>query len=710
MNLREPRSHLSVAIAIALFAAAGNAQITFERPVSTPVFTPLTSILSAAIASDGVQFLAAWIDSNGLFVSRIGPDGSVLDPTGIFIAPGSGTSPVGAAWDGEAYVIVWPRFSGTMAARITPDGRIVDQPRVIAQGNSIYGQSSIAANENVTVVANKGSYYVLDHELRVIVGGSLLGASVFRTGSNEFTLLAPDRVQRLDSSGHSKSIAVINGLDGDSVSCHGDDCIRVSSNALTNHLTVAQYDPISLTSGTPLDLAMTQRPFALVATAAGYLIATSDGAIQRLDLSGHPNGSSTPPCCVPSGTIAAASNGRQAVVLRKTYFALTFAMITPSSEGSPLNLALSENAQRSPAIAKSGTNYLAAWTENDGVYAGRLSFDGTILDGRGRHLAGAAPLALAPKPPPSASVTFDGASYLAAISTSFDPGYGTPRNGSITTVRIDPATGAILALNMGLPCGTDMRIASNGSTTIAAWIDCAGAVDAAFLDANGALASIPVTVAVPPTGGWAVAAHPSLAWNGTEWLITWEDQFEYSINDPFQYPDHVISLAVRGARVSSELIAIDTKPMTITRTNGSINSSRVASDGHDFLAVWSDDNTIHARPVSASGLLANDQQVASGQVQDLTWDGTAYSVAFTSALTNYDKPTNLGLLRLRPSAQPIASLAISNTADDERSAALVSLGGGSVLAAYTRVANGIERAFIAAPRPARGRAARTVTP
>ncbi|MEA2163697.1 MAG: hypothetical protein QOK37_1824 [Thermoanaerobaculia bacterium] len=696
-------------ILTASFALSAGAQIFAERPVSTPVYTPVTSIRSAAIASDGDQFFAAWTDANGAHGSRIDRDGTLLDPAGIFLGPAYGSYLVGVAWDEEAYVVVWSGLGGIQAARIGSDGKIITPAHLIFQNsNERNRQNPIAANSNVTVIATALGYFVLDHDLRLLITGSLDRASVFRTGADEFTLLSDSRAQRLDASGRSLSIAVLNGFVDDSISCHGIDCIRVSSSTTTKQLTVAPYDPTKLTIGAPIDLAMTQRPFALVATTTGYILATSDGSIQRLDLAGHPIGSPTTPCCVPSGAIAAASNGREVIVLRQSYFALTFGLITSSSESTPRHLAISANAQRTPAIAKSATNYLVAWTENDGVYAGRLSWDGSILDGRGRRLVDVVPSVFSPRPPLTTSVTFDGASYLVAISASFDPAYGPQRNGSITTVRIDPATGATLAMNNAM-CGTDMRIASNGSATVAAWVDCAGGVDVAFLDVNGALASIPVTLAIP-LGAWQPVAHPSLAWNGNEWLITWEDQFEWTVNDPFFYPDHVTSIAVRGARLSSALTPIDTKPITITNRDDFIDSSRVASDGHDFLAVWSGNNTIHARSITASGIPGDDQRVPAGQLQDLAWDGTAYGVAFTSVRNPYDAPANLGLIRLRPNGQPIESQSISNTPDDERSAALVALGGGQVLAAYTRVDNGVERVFIATPHASRVRSSRTETP
>jgi hypothetical protein len=82
-------------------ASATSAQIAGERPVSTPVYAPKTLFGSSAIASDGNQFLAAWIDGRdrySVFVARIDRDGTVLDPMGIFIATAVTNTPVGVAW------------------------------------------------------------------------------------------------------------------------------------------------------------------------------------------------------------------------------------------------------------------------------------------------------------------------------------------------------------------------------------------------------------------------------------------------------------------------------------------------------------------------------------------------------------------------------------------------------------------------------------
>ncbi|MEA2236301.1 MAG: hypothetical protein QOC81_1025 [Thermoanaerobaculia bacterium] len=704
----------AVSLLASFFATAALAEITAERPISAPVKTAVTSVTTAAVASDGDHFLAAWIDRRDdhptVYASRIDRDGTVLDPLGILIAPVSSIGVVGVAWNLDSWVVVWPAPNGFFAARISPDGQI-SVPALLIEGSSLANHDPIAANGNAIVVGTSSGYTVLDHELRRI-DSALFGnnPSVYLTGANEFTLLASSASNpasvRLDSTGHfisSRTLPGPAGTPGGSISCHGQSCIRLFANPASQFLNVAPYDPITQTSGTPRDLPIARSDFAeVVAIDAGYLLVTSDNKVQRLDLQGIPSGPMVTQCCGQIIAPGAASNGRDAVVLRLAG-TLTLTMMTASSEGLEHTLASSANAQRNPAIATNKNNFLAVWLEDGGVYASRFSLDGTPLDIRNNSLR---KLRTPSEPLPSVSIAVDGTSYLFALSTSYDHSFLTQSSRAITTMRIDSNTGGTLASTT--ICGNDMRIANNGSATLAVWVDCDGSLATTFLDVNGAPASTPIILATSDLSRVAgpFVAKPSVVWNGSVWLVIWEEQTVTVTSGP---DSHLVTkgAVIRGTRLSPALTPLDTEPVLLIATaKTSISSSHLASDGHDFLAVWSDATAIHARRISAAGVLSEDRQVATGNVEDLVWDGAAYSVAFTTP-----DLLDLALLRLRPTGQPIESLLINSAADEKRSATLVSLGGGRVLAAYSRVAHeaiygGVERAFIAAPRPARGRAAR----
>jgi hypothetical protein len=702
---------------LVILATPISAQIAGERPVSTPVYAPVTSVSAAAIASNGDQFLSAWIDRRdraAVYASRIDRDGTILDPLGIVIALAE-TGSVGVAWNADSYVVIWQTSTGVFAARISSDGTIADPAHLILPGAQVDALSPIAANGNVVVVAYAGGYAVLDHQLRVINSGSFAGTpSVWLTGTNEFTLIATGNVSnprsvRLDSSGHFVSLnpqAAPAGSAGGAISCHGQNCIWAVDHLSTFRLAVASYDPIAQTSGTPVDLSIAEASFVLAATSGGYVLVTSANTVQRLDLQGNPSGPPVSPCC-HLDAVAAASNGRDAAVLRRSG-TLTLTMMTASSDGETRNVAVSASAQHGPALAGSGVNYLAVWTESSGIYARRFGHNGVPLDfdkSSRRTLAQASGLL-----PPEVSVVFDGTSYIAAVSTNFDRSYSVTSSSSITTLRVDAGTGSSLALNT--ICGNDMRIANNGSASVSAWVDCAGNIAVAFLDVNGALASAPVILASSNLSRAAgpFVVKPSLAWNGTEWLVMWEEQTVTTVNSQL-IPAGV---AIRATRLTNALTPLDPDPVLTIATTGTnvATPSRLASDGHDFLAVWSNGSVIHARRITAAGAVLADQQVVSGSVQDLLWDGSAYSLAFLTP-----DPRVLALLRMRATAQLIESLSISATPDEKRSAALLAASGGGVIAAYTRVAHeslygGVERAFIASPSPlsARRRAVRSVSP
>jgi hypothetical protein len=691
-----------IAFLLAIVASAAFAQISGERPVSAPVFyAPVASSGSPAIASDGTSFLAVWCDGRvdgdvnrtqgDLYAARIDSDGTILDPLGIFVTSTYG--PLGVAWNGDAYVIIWSTFSpaAVMAARISPDGRIVDPPHVIVpDAYLISDRHTIASNGSVTVVSTNGGYSVLDKDLRVIDSGtrssnfSPNGSSVYSNGSGGFILLTGNGSLRLDGSGHPTANGLQPSSIGGVIACHGNECLEVFDVGLGSNLNAASYDPTTGLHSTAVGLPIPSgySYYDIVATADGYLLFSGAGLMQRFDGQHNPLGASTSMGWPGSAGVVAACNGHNTVVLRSTN-PVSIALVTSSAVGDLRSVTSSGNAQRYPAIATDGSTYLAAWEENDGIYAGRLSLDGTALDGRGRRITTSTGVP---------AVAYDGASYFVSVG-----------DGSATTmVRIDPSNGDILATHT--LCGDAMRIvAGNGTAHIAVWANCGG-IAAAFIDANGTPASAPVTIATTSPFLPLEQNHPAVAWNGTTWLVTWEEQVVS--NCPLDPPNcPAPTYALRGARLSAALTPIDTKPITISENYTLSGSSRLASDGDDFLAVWSSSGSVHAGRVSASGQVFGDQSLFAGIAQDLIWDGAQYDLAFVTS-----RP-DLAVAHLRPSGQAFETFVISTSTDDKRSPALASLGNGRVVAAYTRLGHeslygGVPRAFITTPRPARGRAAR----
>jgi hypothetical protein len=670
-----------------LTAASSFGQVAGERPLSSPVYGPVDRFFTSGIASDGDGFLVVWSDlrdHGAAYAAHIAHDGTIADPRGILLAKTLG--PIAVAWMGDRYLAAWNGAGSIMGTQLNSEGEIVSPAGAIAKGQLSNSPHPIASNGGVTVLMTSFGYSVLDRDCNIVEQGRF-GASAYVTGSGEFILPGYGGTRRLDAAGHFVTSAV--GMPRDPVACHGGGCVTASP--IFKTVGVATYDPQTLTAGQISELPIATNVIDVVATEDGYLLVTNAVA-QRLDDAGQPVAQpiGLPPAA--NAVVHAASNGREVGVVRMSSASLTAFVITPASVTRPALLGLSANAQTNVAIAKSGFNYLTAWTEKDGTYAARISFDGTPLDGRGRFLG-----ASVDKP----SIAFDGASYFVVVRNQ------TANYLAEDVLRIDPATGMVTAVST--IAGTSLRIGSNGTERVGVWIDTFGAVEVAFFDPNGAMASMPVWLAGPPSRPSLATnlGNPSLAWNGTIWLVTWEEQFDrYVPGPPAPYPEllNLRAVAIRGARLSAALTPLDVQPITIAAAPPeTFRSSHIASDGTDFLIAWTT-GTVHVRRISASGIADPEKVLATGTVQDLVWDGSSYHAAFATP------SGNLADVRLQPSGEPLETLIISATAADERSAALIPTTKGHLLAAYTRVADeplygGVERAFIAAPYPARGRAA-----
>jgi hypothetical protein len=693
------------------------AQIGTERPVSTPVYAPVTSVYGEAIASDGKQFMAVWTDERswlvntccGVFASRIAADGTVLDPQGIGLGLGHGATAI--AWNGASYVVALFFDDGVTAASLSPEGRIEIPPFTIAKYARISASQAIASNGSVTILTTDRAWFVLDARLQVLETHSLDGASVYRSGDG-FTLIANSAVVRLDSSGHQLQTAAPAAV-GSAISCHKEQCIQVYPDKQTKHLAVVSYDPVTQTTGKAVGLPIANGPFSLASTSDGYLLVTVDNSMLRFDAQGLPVGAAVPLCCPSAASVAAASDGVNVAVLRKVDSTLSVMMVTPTGNRESRSVARSATSQYWPAITSSGSNYLVAWWETDGFYFGRIGLDGTILDDRGKQLSHNDAADFLTETPTVPSVVFDGTSYIVATSMKHTEGWYVDRSKPtepITISRIDPATGMVL--NVHTACGTEMRLARNENTTVAVWLDCSGDLDMAYVDGTGALLPAPITLVLnPQVYYWhPFLASPRLAWNSSTWLVTWEGQQFVCGNCPSDYELFMNTL-------SGMLVSANLTPFSLAFSwpaSGYPSSSRVASNGHDFLVLADGPGVRH---LSASGIpLDTFKKVPFSWPRDMVWDGVNYSVAHLEFPFDRFLGSHLAITRFLFSGE-VAGTAVINADPPgfDSYASLFSLGNGKVIAAYTRFApeplyGGVERVFFTLPDRTRGRAVRPVSP
>ena len=723
-----------LALSFLFFAIASYGEVVGERPVSTIVYGPAPGQrYGVAAASDGRDFLLAWVETqrsrvNGaqIYAARINASGEVLDPLGIHISDTSNQlTQVNAVFLGNVYLVYWNGQSGLMAVRISREGVLLDSvPRVLAS-RGIFGAYAAASNGNRTVIVFRGPgvagmMIALDRDGNVVAGpktftnfgmssaivasngrGFLiawwLGDSIYETLLDaEGAVTAPEKMTL--SSGR-YLYAIASDADGYLV------IVGDGSNVFAQH--VSSAGELLNRSAVPL------QQFQAFAFAAGsYLLMDGNPqahtiGIRHLDRQGTPVGDFLPMGMAPSFVFGGAlvSNGSDTAAFWTEWRAtgryvnggILHANANALTNVGPI--AVSANAQYSPRAATNGRNIAVVWSESDGIYAGRLTLDGQMLDGRGIRIAGAT--AGAP------DIVFDGSNYLIGWSERSAGNLAS----SVKVTRLFPDFGTVLdpggTTVAASPCVNALSLSVGSASTLVAWSDCKHIL-AATVDKTGR-AGIATTVVTPfetkETGG------VSAAWNGREWLVAWEDR----IPIPIFFEGMYTQTFIKAARLSASLTLLDPRPISLTDTTWDV-SPFAASDGNDFLVTWTmpvlNPPAVMAQRISADGSLlgpANGVRIGSGQATRVVWDGLQYDLAFSSF--PYGRSSTLYVIHV-PARGAIAATAaeavVSNIVAPD--AALIVTQPGQVIAAYSIVApeaiyGGVERVFVNGPHAIRARAA-----
>ena len=721
-----------------LIAAATTAQINSETPVSDPVYGRAPGDQSPPVtASDGTNFLVAWFDARGLpgtiYANRVSPDGRVLDGTGIRIPPYPGASNlVGAFWAGSAYTLIYsyqlfePTRYSTVVAQISAEGQLVTAPRVVDEEGG-YTRSAASNGSRIVIVAGE-HIIVLNEHAEVVERIPFATSSMygFAAASNGATFL-------LGMFASKSNTVNLVALDADG---RPSNMTRVSAGGMGNYPLIASDGSdylvlyVDARSASPVALSVARdaqiRATATLATtphsvlsgsltwmAGSYVLATTTsdasqqlaaltlqrdgtivGAVRPLGGPGTPGADNRP---------SISWNGKKALVAwtsgsQQDLDGLEVDGMLLTSDGTPASAAMtiprSSNAQFTPAIAAGGENDLAVWSELSGIYASRVTRSGVPLDGRGLLVTSERLTSYSPLPTATAAlrVIFDSPDYVVVWST---------REG-IKQRRIVARTGFLPGSETTLgPCPTSFDIGHDGTSNVLFAVDCSDAH--LYAQRFGIAGTTGVPVPISPTG--MITGAPHAAWNGHIWLVAWD---ELILIPTFQFQFSSYRGNVHGARLSPALTTLDAQPIAVAVTQFDENTPLVATNGTDFLVVWSRSFTaveamgVYVRRVHDDGSLNDTAQVLSGsfQAQSAIWDGARYAVAYASTAdySNYD----LFMTHLVPDEhQPLVRdrVTISATESDERGVALAVAPSAPVRAVYTRVApepqyGGVSRVFI----------------
>jgi hypothetical protein len=734
-----------VLIAQILFVFPGFAAIV-ERPISDVIYGSAPGFRDyPQIASDGQNFLVVWHDARALppaiYAAHVNRDGELLDPTGIRIPVF--TNHPAVVFAGDSYLILWSDRN-LYAARVSGEGQLVETQRLLASDVPA-GNFTAASNGSNIVVAWRDRFSVftaggelLQSNVRIPVIGAINVSTRLASNGSGFLLawsnaFAPMlQAWLLDSNGQPlrsvDSISISTAPDV-GVGSDGRDYIVLYSNNITSRVESRSVSGdgthVGPAVGLPAvrfgtsDVPLAWDGNSYLAFVRGSVSAQSDWPQElrrtRIDAEGRPlnEPTQTVASAFEIGNMDVASNGHDVLVawrgrrvledLNNVYAAKVSGTVDQAAAGTLLSR--SATPQIAPSIAFSGRNYLVTRREQSALYFNRILPNGDHLDDSGTFVSPVSNGTAAPR------VVFDSENYILAwIAEGTINGV---RSALLRVARVQPDSGAVLD-TLGIVVDesggvSSFDIASDGNVIALVWSG-NGRIHAARF--NRHLQILDLRHDLSPND--MSAANPAVVWNGTDWLVAFDEQFFYygGISPPL-----LIRANIHAIRLSPLFNLLDPDPIPVAVDAAESNSrARIASDGNESAILWTGgpfgQTLVRARHIKNGVFLDDMTTLANGNASSIVWDGSRYAIAYESKRA--DRTSDAFLLHLGRAGETTAQdqQIISATADDETSPFLVAIGGGRVTASYLRIATeplygGVSRAFVRDPIPLRTRPVRS---
>ena len=569
------------------------ARVTLAGAVLDPqgiaVSTAASQQGSPALAFYGESFLVAWQDTRGgtwnIYGARVTPTGLVLDTAGIAISTAaSGQYNPALAFDGENFLAVWhdertSHYSDIYGARVTPAGEVLD-----ADGIAI--STAVWFQQCPSLAFDGENFLVVWQDSRNDSDWDIYGARVTPAGA----VLDPPGIAISTTAANYKWYPAV-ALDG------------------ANFMVVWQDDR---NSGYDIYGARVT-PAGVVLDTAGLAVSTATG------------GQESPALAFDGENLVVGwtdgRNGSNADIYG--------ARVTPAGVVlDPVGIAISTvvGSQESPALAFDGENYLVVWQDDrsgsSDVYGARVTPAGVVLDPVGIAISTAAGNQGSP------ALAFDEVNFLVVWQDeSSDSGY------DIYGARVTPAGVVLDPAGIAISTARDYQwsttLAFDGENFLVAW----AAVDIFHIPMDRGIYGARVTptgvvldtarIAISTTTGYQES--PALAFDGTNFLVTWQDQRSGSDD-------------IYGARVTRAGLVLDTAGIAISTGTDSQLCPTLAFDGANFLVTWQDqrsgsDDICGAR-VTPAGMVLDTAGIAISTATDdqdhpaLAFDGANFLVVW----------------------------------------------------------------------------------
>jgi hypothetical protein len=532
-----------------------------------------------AVAFDGTNAMVAWSDSrdgdSDMFVARVRPDGLVLDQDGIRVShDGKSEQDAAIAWNGECYLLVWDRIpagndSNIQAARVGPDGAVLDSPPLtITAESGFQAEPSVASDGSDFLVTWNGNLPLEGG--RVTGDGDVLDPGGFvifpdHTGSYE---------PMVDWDGAHYVVAWFGYTSPEYV-------MRVAR--VTPAAEVLDDPPIELDRG----------------RYGGSLVALAWDGVRHLVVWAPE---------LPDGSdLLAARMTADGVVL-----------------DDPFPLAPAGLEQTDAAVAVGATNALVVWQTYLGgtlrIGAARMTLQGHRLDPSGIQLPVVEGSDITP------AVAWNGTEYL--VTWEHEALF---EDGDLHGVRVAP-DGTVLdsspiVISHANKAQETPAVASDGTDFMVVWEDERGTSDDIYGTRVAADGSVLDPLGVPIFDTSVDERLPDLAWNGQEYLASWEHHRTGADHD------------VYAGRLDASGTPLDPTGIVVSAASGHQKGPTIATDGAGFLVAWEDQRgtsgDLYGARIGADGTTLDPDGIAlvTGSKQQgqpaLAWLGENYLMAFT---------------------------------------------------------------------------------
>jgi hypothetical protein len=327
--------------------------------------------------------------------------------------------------------------------------------------------------------------------------------------------------------------------------------------------------------------------------------------------------------------------------------------------------------QRTTTIAFDGTNYLVVWVDHrDGmhIYGARVDAGGSVLDTAGiaicTNVFGQGFPAIA----------FDGTNYLVVWTDMRNNQHGDIYGARVSVGGsvLDPG-GIAISTPAGVSTQDTPAIAFDGINYLVVWVDerngRADIYGARVTKSGSVLDGAGIALCSP-----AWVDHPSIAFDGTNYLVVWEDRrFDSNHN-------------IYGARVSAAGIVLDPGGINISSAPNSQRVPAIGFDGTNYLVVWSDERSgsydIYGSRVSVDGSVLDTAGIGIATAASnpdnpaIAFDGTNYVVVWDEWRSGGDPPLDICGARVSVGGSVLdpGGVAISTAQNNQQEPAIASDG------------------------------------